>query len=73
MSEIKTLTKFNSSMLYAVGYYPTEEVIEVVFSSGKIWRYYDVPLCVYEGLLKTRSVGSYMNSHVIDCYEQEPC
>lgn len=73
MSEIETLTKVNSSMLYAVGYDPKEEVLEVVFNSGKIWRYYDVPLSVYEGLLKTRSVGSYMNSHVIDCYEHEPC
>ncbi|MGJ8638126.1 MAG: KTSC domain-containing protein [Opitutaceae bacterium] len=72
MSEIKTLTKVNSSMLYAVGYDPKSEVLEVVFNSGKIWRYYDVPLNVYEGLLKTRSVGSYMNSYVIDCYEDEP-
>lgn len=73
MSDIKTLTKVNSSMLYAVGYDPVAEILEVVFNSGKIWRYYGVPLSVYEGLLKTRSVGAYMNSHVIDCYEDEPC
>ena len=60
-------------MLYAVGYDPKAEVLEVVFRKGKIWCYYDVPPRVYEGLLKTRSVGSYMNSNVIDCYGDEPC
>ncbi len=73
MSEIKTLTKVNSSMLYAVGYAPKAEVLEVVFNKGKIWRYYDVPRSVYDGLLTTRSVGSYMNSYIIGCYEDEPC
>lgn len=60
-------------MLYAVGYDPKAKVLEVVFNSGKIWRYYDVPLSVYDGLLTTRSVGSYMNSHILGCYEEEPC
>lgn len=73
MSEIKTLTKVNSSMLYAVGYDPKAEVLEVVFSKGKIWRYYDVPPSVYDGLLTTQSVGSYMNSNIIGCYDDEPC
>jgi len=73
MSEIKTLTKVNSSMLYAVGYDPKAKVLEVVFNSGKIWRYYDVPRSVYDELLTTRSVGSYMNSHILGCYEEEPC
>lgn len=73
MSEIKTLTKVNSSMLYAVGYDPKAKILEVVFSKGKIWRYYDVPQNVYAGLLTTRSVGSYMNNQIIDCYDDEPC
>lgn len=71
--EIKTLKKVNSSMLYAVGYDANAEVLEVVFSKGSIWRYYDVPQGVYDELLTTRSVSSYMNSHVLGCYEEEPC
>lgn len=65
---IKTLTKLNSSMIYAIGYDPKEKILEVVFTKGKIWAYQDVPEEVYKDLLESKSIGSYMRSSIIDCY-----
>ncbi|ODS32871.1 MAG: hypothetical protein SCARUB_01977 [Candidatus Scalindua rubra] len=65
---IKTLTKVNSSMVYAVGYDPDEELLEVVFTSGKIWGYENVPKEEYKSLINSRSIGSYMKENIIDCY-----
>jgi hypothetical protein len=72
MSEIKTLTKVESSMLYAVGYDPKSKTLEVVFTKGNIWQYYDVPQDVYDDMINSKSIGSYMRSCIIDCYEDSP-
>ena len=72
MSRIKTLTKVKSSMVYAVGYDPESKVLEVVFTKGSIWQYYDVPLEVYDELMSSSSIGSHMNGCIIDCYEDSP-
>ena len=69
---IKTLTKVDSSMVYAVGYDPEEEVLEIVFTSGEIWGYKKVPQEVYEELMNTNSIGRYMRSNVLDCYSEYP-
>lgn len=56
-------------MVYAVGYDEENEIMEVVFRKGSIWAYRNVPKSVYEGLLDSRSIGSYMRSSVLDCFE----
>ncbi len=65
---IDTLTKVNSSMLYAVGYDKDKQILEVVFVKGSIWAYEDVPIDVYEDLLSSNSIGSFMINCIIDCY-----
>lgn len=57
-----------SSMIQAAGYDEATETLEVVFNSGKTYRYFQVPKDVWEGLLEADSKGSYMNYAVIDCY-----
>jgi len=66
---IKNLTKVNSSMVYAVGYDQENKVLEVVFRKGSIWQYRSVPEDVYEGLISSGSIGSYMRNEILDCYE----
>lgn len=61
------LTTVESSMLYAVGYDEGCQQLEAVFWKG-VYRYYDVPKEVYEGLLAAESKGRYMHDHVIDQY-----
>jgi len=65
---ITQLTRFDSSMLYAAGYDPNTETLEVVFNTGGIYRYSDVPPDVYEGLVASESKGRYMWTHVLNLY-----
>ena len=62
------LIKVESSMVYAVGYDEEAETLEVVFNSGGIYHYFEVPKEVYEGLLAAESKGRYMHASVIDVY-----
>lgn len=63
------LVTVDSSMVHAVGYDAEAEEMEVIFTSGKIYRYVDVPADVYDRLLKADSIGQFMNAFVIDVYQ----
>ncbi len=66
------LTKVNSSMVYAIGYDKKSQILEVVYLSGKIWRYEEIPKEIYKELIESKSIGSYMRSCIIDCYPSYP-
>lgn len=68
---VSQLSRLDSSMLYAVGYDPKSETLEVVFNSGGIYRYSDVPSSVYDGLLASESPGRYMWTEIINLYPYE--
>jgi hypothetical protein len=53
------LDTVESSMLHAVGYDPELRVLEVIFNSGGIYLYRDVPQDVYAGLMSADSKGQY--------------
>jgi hypothetical protein len=36
--------------------------------SGKAWAYGEVPKKVYQGLLKSKPIGSYRRENIIDSY-----
>lgn len=67
-SPVIQLTTLRSNMLYAAGYDAERRVLDVVFKSGGVYRYYDVPPQIYAGLLKAPSVGRYMWDHVLRSY-----
>ena len=64
------LVPVDSSMLRTVGYDAANKELEVVFSSGAVWRYREVPRKVYRELLNADSKGSYMQSCVIGLYPE---
>ncbi len=61
----------DSSMISAFRYDPAEQVLEVAFHNSGVYRYFDVPPDVFEGLRDTESKGSYMRSYIIDMYPYE--
>lgn len=65
------LTRVESSMIYAVGYDSEAQTMDVVFLSGRIYRYLGVPKKVYEGLMAAGSKGSYMRGHIIGVYREQ--
>lgn len=66
------LTPVESSMIRAVGYDSTTRELEVVFTSGRTYRYTEVPPEVYEGLLAAESKGRYMRAYILDVYPYSP-
>jgi hypothetical protein len=65
------LEPVESSMIQAAGYDEKSYTLEVVFNSGKTYRYFEVPQTVYLELMESDSKGSYMLSDVIDCFPYE--
>ncbi len=61
----------DSSMISAFGYDEAEGVLEVAFHRTGVYRYYDVPLHIYEGLRDAESKGRYMRAWIIDMYPYE--
>jgi uncharacterized protein YuzE len=57
-----------SSMISAFGYDEAEGILEVAFHRTGVYRYYDVPMHVFEGLRDAKSKGSYMRACIIDMY-----
>ncbi len=61
----------DSSMISAFGYDEAEGILEVAFHSTGVYRYYDVPRHIFEGLRDASSKGSYLRNCVIDMYPYE--
>jgi hypothetical protein len=61
--------RVESTTIKSVGYQADGKTLEIEFQSGMVYRYGDVPLEVYEGLLQADSKGRYFNGEIRDCYE----
>ena len=53
-----------SSALRSVGYDPGQRVLEVEFTGGEVYRYFDVPAKVHRELMAAESHGRYFQQHV---------
>jgi hypothetical protein len=50
-----------SRSLQELGYDPDEQVLEVLFHNGSLYRYEQVPADVVQALLEADSLGRYFN------------
>ncbi|PKK88353.1 MAG: KTSC domain-containing protein [Candidatus Wallbacteria bacterium HGW-Wallbacteria-1] len=53
-----------SSSLKSIGYDETSKTLEIEFSSGGIYQYYEVPKNVYLGLILAESPGKFFHGRV---------
>jgi len=53
-----------STNIQAVGFDPPTETLEVVFTTGGRFRYYDVPAEKYAELFESPSVGRYFHQAI---------
>lgn len=51
-----------------VGYDPASATLEVLFRSGAIYQYFDVPEHVYDALIGAASVGRFLNEDIKGAY-----
>ena len=54
----------SSSHISSVGYDPDGHVLEVEFTDGSVYQYFDVPEAEYESLMSASSHGSYLNANI---------
>ncbi|MHB8898071.1 MAG: KTSC domain-containing protein [Thermoguttaceae bacterium] len=59
-------TLVHSSALRSVGYDQEQRVLEVEFTNGAVYQYFDVPAEIYRGLMAAESHGRYFHQHVRD-------
>jgi hypothetical protein len=50
-----------SGALVSAGYEASSEELEIEFHGGRVYRYSQVPMGVYEFLVRTKNKGSYVN------------
>ena len=53
-----------SSNLASVGYDPQTLTLEVEFSDGSIYQYFDVPETIFESLMQANSKGSFLATQI---------
>jgi hypothetical protein len=62
----------DSSLIRAIGYDFPNSVLEVeLLPGGRVYRYFDVPLSIYNELMASESKGSYFNESIRDLYPFE--
>ena len=57
-----------SSMIAGVEYDDETRELDILFSSGKTYRYFDVPAEVYAMLLDAETKGQYFNEEIKGAY-----
>ncbi len=53
-----------STNLSEVGYDDERRVLEVLFSNGHVYQYFDVPMAIYQELMRAGSIGQYLNANI---------
>lgn len=54
----------NSTLIAGVGYDANSTLLHLEFQDGSLYRYFGVPVEVYEGLLAAHSKGAYFNRRI---------
>jgi hypothetical protein len=62
----------DSTTLAWVGYSPNQGVLELGFRTGNAYVYFEVPLQVYQELLRADSKGRYFNLHIRNRFRAQP-
>lgn len=60
-----------SSSIAALGYDPATMTLEVEFTSGRVYRYFDVPELAARRLMKAPSIGAHFGAEIRDTYHYE--
>ena len=58
-----------SSVVSAFFYDALSSTLRVIFTSGLIYDYTNVPVTVYEAMKKSTSKGKYLNQHIKGHYD----
>jgi hypothetical protein len=57
-------TPVTSSNVASIGYDANTMTLEVEFTNGSVYQYFDVPETEYQALVSASSVGTYLNQNI---------
>lgn len=57
-----------SSNIASIGYDEASQTLEVEFLSGSIYQYYNVPIAIYENMMREGSKGRFLNTYIKNAY-----
>jgi len=58
-------TQVDSSNIRSIGYNPQSRILEVEFTSGDIYQYFDIPERLYEELMRATSHGGFLDENIV--------
>lgn len=58
-----------SSVISAMHYYPATCTLRIIFVSGMVYDYKNVPEKVYQNMKRSASKGTYLNQHIKGSYD----
>jgi hypothetical protein len=61
----------SSSNINSIGYDRQSNILEVEFSSGGIYQYFDVPEHLYDNLMNASSKGQFLNDYIKYSYRYQ--
>jgi lysyl-tRNA synthetase class 2 len=64
----RVMPHVRSSMMTFVKYDDEARELDVTFTSGKTYRYREVPVEIYDGLLESESKGEFFNDNIKDVF-----
>jgi hypothetical protein len=54
----------NSSNVRSIGYDNQTAILEVEFTSGDVYQYFNIPVYLYQQFLHASSHGQFLNDHI---------
>lgn len=64
-------TPVNSSNIRAISYDASSATLEVEFHSGTVYRYFDIPIYLHQGLMSASSKDGFLNDHIKFSYRYQ--
>lgn len=58
----------SSSSILEIGYDPNTATLEVMFSDGRVYHYFDVPASAYDALMSAASIGQHFHREIRGTY-----
>ena len=58
-----------SSVISAIRYYPDTSTLRIIFVSGMVYDYENVPENVYKKMKAATSKGTFLNDHIKGTYD----
>lgn len=58
-----------SSVIARMEYSPEKQLLRIIFLSGNVYEYLDVPRQEYNAMRAARSKGTYLNQYIKGKYE----